>query len=385
MKALKNTYRKGKTVIVLSDLHLGAGEMIEGKRNLLEDFYFDRELINLFKHFSGDTYEDRVVEIILNGDFLDFLATPYINAFEDHFWSEESALQKLEMIREAHREVFNAINNFLKKKDKYFVYNVGNHDAEILLPQVRKRFISFFSEENHAKIIFPTSDVYSPMNGVYVQHGHQYERAHDFDVADAIIHDNTGKKYIKPTWGAYYCLNIINKYKIERSYINQIQPIKKFLMHGLLFDTLFTLRFMFSNVTFFIMVRLFLWSYYLKRLDFKSILDDLRNELVMFQNYETLTRRFFAENEDAKILLTGHTHHPSFRHFKDGTTFVNTGTWTKIISLDFSFNFNGYHLTFARIDADTLDYDIANFNHHVKCHLLTWHGDRNLPYDYYFH
>jgi UDP-2,3-diacylglucosamine pyrophosphatase LpxH len=339
MKALKNTFRKGKTVIVLSDLHLGAGEMIEGRRNLLEDFFFDRELINLFKYFSNGVYEDRVVEIVLNGDFLDFLATPYVNAFEDTFWSEDTAVQKLEMIREAHREVFNAINNYLKKRDKYFVYNVGNHDAEILLPKVRVKFLSLFSEEVRSKIIFPSSDVYSPMNGVFIQHGHQYERAHDFDVTDAMIIDNNGMNYIKPTWGAYYCLNIVNKYKVERSYINQIQPIKKFLMHGLLFDTLFTLRFMFSNATFFIMVRLFLWSYYLKRFDFRSILHDLKSELEMFQNYETLTRKFFQENSDAKILLTGHTHHPIFRHFKDGTTFVNTGTWTKIISLDFSFNF----------------------------------------------
>lgn len=385
MKSLKNNFRKGKTVIVLSDLHLGAGEMIDGKRNLLEDFYFDRELVNLFKYFSQGMYEDRVVEIILNGDFLDFLATPYVNAFEDTFWSDQTAIEKLEMIREAHREVFIALNNFLKKKDKYFVYNVGNHDAEILLPEVRKKFISFFTEEAQGNIIFPASDVYSPLNGVYIQHGHQYERAHEFDVTDAIITDNDGKNYIRPTWGAYYCINIVNKYKIERSYINQIQPIKKFLIHGLLYDTLFTLRFMFSNASFFIMVRLFLWSYYLKRFDIKSIFRDLKNETLMFQNFETLTRKFFQSTPDAKVLLTGHTHHPTFRHFKDGTTFINTGTWTKIISLDFSFNFNGYYLTFALLDADETNYQIEDFNKHVQCHLHVWQGDRSLPYTDYFH
>jgi predicted phosphodiesterase len=111
----------------------------------------------------------------------------------------------------------------------------------------------------------------------------------------------------------------------------------------------------------------------------------MKEELLMFQNYEALTRKFFQQNEDAKILIVGHTHHPGFRHFKDGTTFINTGTWTKIISLDFSFNFNGYYLTFAQIDMEDEDYELTEFSSKVKSKLLVWRGDRTLPYDSYFH
>jgi len=384
MKVLRNTFKRGKTIIVLSDLHLGAGEFFKERRNLLEDFFFDEELINLLKYFSTKHYEDRQVEIIFNGDFLDFLATPYVNYFEDEFWSEEASIKKLYIIRDAHREVFTAIANFLKHNNKKIVYIVGNHDAEILLPAVQIAFKESFPEEVREKIFFPTEDIYSPLKGIYLQHGHQYEKAHAFNPDTSLVKDAKFRSYIKPTWGSYYCINIINKFKIERPYINQIQPIKKFLIHGLVYDTFFTLRFMFSNVAFFVMVRLYLWSFYIKKLNFSGIIKDMKEELLMFQNYETLTRKFFAKHKDAKVLLVGHTHHPSFRHFRDGSTFINTGTWTKIISLDFSFNYNGHYLTFAKIDASEQNYELENFDKYVDCKLVVWQGNKETPYGNYF-
>ena len=38
-----------KVILVISDLHLSAGKMIKGRRNLLEDFHFDNELIDFLK------------------------------------------------------------------------------------------------------------------------------------------------------------------------------------------------------------------------------------------------------------------------------------------------------------------------------------------------
>ncbi|MDH4468702.1 MAG: metallophosphoesterase [Bacteriovoracaceae bacterium] len=383
MKYLRNHFRKGKTIVVLSDLHLGAGQFRMDLRNPLEDFFFDRELIDLFHFFSSGIYKDRKVEIVFNGDYIDFLATPFVDYFEDEFWSETSAITKLNLVRDAHREVFIAMANFVKVKDKKIVYVVGNHDAEILLPGVRETFLSFFPENLREHVLVPEVDTYSPTPGVYLQHGHQYERAHNFDPKNAFTEDSLGKRYIIPTWGAYYCTHIINKFKTERSYINQIQPIKKYLIHGLLFDAFFTLRFMFSNTFFFVMVRLWYWYYHIKSFRLKEIINDTKEELMLFQNYETLTRKFFQKNPDTKILITGHTHHPQMRTFKDGTTYINTGTWTKIISLDFSFNFNGHYLTFAKIDTNADHYELQDFNRTVHVELLEWKGSSAEPYRSY--
>jgi len=42
------------------------------------------------KFYSTGTYDKRPVELIINGDFLDFLAVPYVNYFDDEFWSEKA-------------------------------------------------------------------------------------------------------------------------------------------------------------------------------------------------------------------------------------------------------------------------------------------------------
>jgi UDP-2,3-diacylglucosamine pyrophosphatase LpxH len=380
MKSSNSFKKVKKTIIVLSDLHLGAGHFINGVKNQLEDFHFDKELSEFFHYFSTGIYQEHPVEIIINGDFLDFLATPYVKYFDDKFWSEEASVEKLKIIANAHEQVFKSIEEFLKNKNKKLVYIVGNHDAEIILPAVRQAFFDLFDPEVHPFIILPkNTDRYLPAKGVYIMHGHQYERAHEFEVENAIVESKTGKKYIHPTWGAYYCVHIINKFKRERTYINQIQPIKKYLIHGLLYDTFFTIRFMFAHVYFFAMVRF--WYYYLVNFKIKKIFEDLSKQLVLFQNYEHLTKSFFRDNCDAKLLCTGHTHHPMIRPFQDGTMFLNTGTWTKIISLDFTFNFNGFYLTFAHIELEEEEYELDDFQRYVKVNLYKWRGETHQPYE----
>jgi len=83
-------------VLVISDLHLSAGKNIRGRRNFLEDFHFDRELIDFLVYHSSGLYEDKDVELVINGDFLDFLAVPLRRGFlMMRFWSEKAALEKL--------------------------------------------------------------------------------------------------------------------------------------------------------------------------------------------------------------------------------------------------------------------------------------------------
>ncbi|PIN81226.1 hypothetical protein COV11_02415, partial [Candidatus Woesearchaeota archaeon CG10_big_fil_rev_8_21_14_0_10_30_7] len=51
-----------KQILIISDLHIS-----EGQDSALEDFFYETELINLLKKHSKNT------ELIINGDFVDFL------------------------------------------------------------------------------------------------------------------------------------------------------------------------------------------------------------------------------------------------------------------------------------------------------------------------
>ncbi len=365
-----------KTIIVISDTHLGAGSYFQGKRNLLEDFHFDKEMVNFLEYYSTGEYVNREVELVINGDFFDFLAVPYVRYFADEYWSESAALEKLKIIIGAHPEVMQALKDFIAKKNKKITYIIGNHDAELVLEKCQNYLKDYFVENKDKFFISNDNQTYNPHRGVYIQHGHQYEIAHNYNPKDSIIDSGSGEKYFMPPWGSYYVTRIINKFKQERDYINEVRPIKNFIIHGLIFDTFFTLRFVFSNFFYFFMVRF--WNYVARNPGWKIIKEKMVEELHLFQNFKTLTREFFEKYPDARTLIVGHTHEPAIHYFNDGTTFVNTGTWTKMINLDFSMMKHGHSLTYAQIDI-TQNKDDSQ----VEVDLLEWKGRSELPFQEY--
>jgi UDP-2,3-diacylglucosamine pyrophosphatase LpxH len=370
-----------KVILVISDLHLSAGKMLKGKRNLLEDFHYDSELIDFLNYYCSGDYRDIEVELVINGDFLDFLAVPFVEFYDDEFWSEKAALAKLKMIMNAHRGVLNALKNFLSVPGKNVVYIIGNHDAEFVFDTLKDEFVSYFGEYGKNITISNSIVTHVPTKGVYIQHGHQYEKANDFDQENAIVETVNGEKYFIPPWGSYWVTNIINKYKQERSFINAVRPIKHFIIHGMLFDTFFTMRFMLSNLYYFFMVRF--WHFYMMKKSLRQVFNELLRELELFQDYETLTRQFFEKSKGSKVLIVGHTHNPTFRMFSDGTTFINTGTWTRMVNLDLGQWNHGNLLTYAKVLVKNKEYELEEFDSNVEVDLKYWMGINNLPYSEY--
>ena len=121
--------------------------------------------------------------------------------------------------------------------------------------------------------------------------------------------------------------------------------------------------------------------YYRLKQGWKKILEDIISELTLFQDYESLTRSFFEEKEDAKVLIVGHTHEPIYREYSDDTKFINTGTWTRMVNLDLSHDLNATSLTYAKIQLFETDYNIEDFNKVVKVRLNKWVPKSDLPYE----
>lgn len=369
-----------KTIIVVSDLHLGAGVLVGNRRNYLEYFYYDKEFVEFLSYYSSGDYAGRDVELIINGDLLDFLAVPFVKFFDDEFWSEHASLDKLKLILEAHPEVIKALIDFLTVKKKKIVYVIGNHDAEMILDSVREYFIQQFPEECRENLVFHigSSGEYSPHEGVLVKHGHEYEVAHFFNPQKSIVVDEKGVKYFLPPWGSYYVTRVINRFKEERVCIDSVRPVKKFLINGIIYDTLFTLRFIFASVFYFIMVR---FIYFFKQSkNIKKIISYALRELELFKDYETLTKDTFIDRKDVKALIVSHTHIPVFRSHGDGTVFINTGTWTRTYNLDFDRRGDSVLLTYAQVDIQKGD---SESNDDMEMVLNVWKGNNNFPYTEY--
>src|SRR5690606_22741251 len=274
--------------------------------NLLEDFHYDSELVDFLNYYSSGDYRDLEVELVINGDFLDFLAVPYVEYYDDEFWSEKAALEKLRMIMRAHQGVLKALKRFISVPGKNIVYIIGNHDAEFVFDSLKEEWLSYFDEYRERFTLSNSIETHVPTKGVYIQHGHQYEKANDFDQENAVIETLNGERYFIPPWGSYWVTNVIDKYKQERSFINAVRHIKHFIIHGLLFDTCFTIRFILSNIYYFVVVRF--WHFFMMKKSLRQVFTELMRELELFQDYEKLTRNFFEQNPDSKVLIVGHTH-----------------------------------------------------------------------------
>jgi UDP-2,3-diacylglucosamine pyrophosphatase LpxH len=184
---------------------------------------------------------------------------------------------------------------------------------------------------------------------------------------------------------------VINKFKEERNYINQIRPIKHFILNGLIFDSLFTLRFCFTNAYYFIMVRFL--QFFKQGGQLSKTINAVLKELELFRDLESETKEFFHRRPDIVALIVGHTHEADIKNYADGTTFINTGTWTKMFNLDFSKKQDGYKLTFAQIDVkeDLVQASTSTTQeesksskrkkHNLDISLNEWKGMNPFPYE----
>lgn len=371
-----------KTVLVISDLHLGAGPFVEGRKNFLEDFHFDEELIEFLYYYSSGEYAEREVEVVINGDLFDLLAVPFVRYFDDEYWSEKAALEKLKIVMDAHRTVITAFAKFLSIQNKKIVYIIGNHDAEMLFKGLQKYLLNSLPEycREHFVIRVNNKFAYTPVEGVAIMHGHEYEFANLFDIEESVIEDNQGHEYFVPPWGSYYVLRVINRFKSERRYVNAVKPVRHFIIHGFIYEPLFTLRFLFASFFYFFMVRfLHLWR---QTKNLKSIWNYLKKELAVFRDYEEITQDYFLEHPNIRALIVGHSHMPCFNEYADGPIFINTGTWTRTHRLGFSERNDGVMLTFAQIDIKKLNSKVQK-NDGVKpfeIALNIWKGRNNLPF-----
>lgn len=369
-----------KTYIVVSDIHLGAGPFVKGKRNPLEDFFYDKEFVEFLEYFKTGSYSKMNVELVINGDLFDLLAVPYVNFFDDEFWSEEASLEKLKIITKAHPEVMESLVGFCRSPNKKIIYQLGNHDGELVFKSLQDYLYSFFDDsiKDRFLIVSNKEGEYSPESGILIKHGHDYEMAHTYDPLKSIYEDEKSKKFFIPPWGSYYVTRVVNKFKEERKYVNQIRPIKAFLIRGLVYDPLFTLRFIFSTCYYFFMVRFSSMIRTFKGI--KNINEQLKIELNLFYDLEDKTRDFFKIRQEISLLIVGHTHEPFIQEYPDGQTLINTGTWTEMQFLDMGKFRQGALLTFAQIDVRD---DLQNLKGRAifDCSLNIWKGQNKLPYD----
>lgn len=341
--------------VVISDCHLSGGRFFEGSLNPHEDFHSDQEMVSFFEYFSRGEFGEgpegpRNVELIINGDFLDFLNVPYRGEFEDAI-TEEIALTKLEAIIQGHPDVMKALRKFAGLPNKRITYLIGNHDADLFFPKVRERITREWDPDGEypsQKVeLIADRDHLKYDGGIEIHHGNQWEAGSVLSFERPLLSSYLDKPVLNIPWSSFYVLKIINRLKWEREYVDKVRPVKAFVLYGLIMDPVFTLRFCFLSAFYFLKTR-FVWSPK-RRSRLKVTLEILKPELRFFLDLEREARLLLDQKPEVKTLVFGHTHRPMNKVYPDGKQYINTGTWTRMINLDFRGLGQQFHRTFALI------------------------------------
>ncbi|MBI2712500.1 MAG: metallophosphoesterase [Bdellovibrio sp.] len=358
--------------IVISDCHLSAGRVFEGRLNPHEDFGFDSEMCELFEYFSTGAYGSGPhgpvqVELFINGDYLDFLNVPLQGEFEDAI-TETVAVQKVEAILAGHPAVMKALKKFASQPGKTITYMIGNHDADLFFPKVRERIIKEWDPEGcfpseKVKIIADRDRVRFE-GGVEVHHGNQFEAVHVLNFEQPLLSSFLDEPVLNLPWGSFYVLKIINRLKPEREFIDKVRPMKLFVVYGLLFDTLFTLRFCFLSLFYFLKTR-FIYNPRRKS-SLKVTAKILKQETNFLLDLEREARQLLDSEKEIQTVIFGHTHKPMNKVYPDGKQYINTGTWTKMINLDLRNIGQQFCLTFAFVRIS---------DGKANCELRQWMGE----------
>lgn len=372
-----------KIKLVISDFHLSRGKWLkDGRRNPLEDFYQDDRFEEFLDYYSGGQYGNTDVELIINGDFFDPLAviplpgpdgkSPLLEYPAEV--EQAAAVSKFKSILEAHPVTMQALRRFLSRGKK-IIFRWGNHDVAILWPEVQALLIETLAPPKPEQLEFQQKAFI--FDRICVDHGHQYEVLNHFDETNIFIERKTKrgtKRILNLPFGSFFVLGFLNKIKLTRSFINQIQPFRTYLMLSILIDPLFFIVNSLSVAWFFVKMRFITHPMRFARIK-KTFL--LIFEIFKRPSLEEIAEKILTGQESDSLpydtIIMGHNHQAATRVFPGNKLYINTGTWIPITSLDFSSLGHRILRTYALIE-----YIDAK----PRASLKIWHGKAQITDDF---
>ncbi len=159
--------RPGMRRLVISDLHLGAGDR-------LDDFAADAELAGLLRSYTADS---EPTELILAGDTFEFLQV-CLPDVPDLEWSPRAAARRLETILRAHDEPAAALRDFLARRENQVTVIIGNHDFELHYASAKQTLRQMLGlAPDDPRLRFGVS---YEGDGIFLVHGNQFDRWNRF-------------------------------------------------------------------------------------------------------------------------------------------------------------------------------------------------------------
>ncbi|MDR3607991.1 MAG: metallophosphoesterase [Oligoflexia bacterium] len=328
--------------LVVSDFHLGKGRYLpDGTQNILEDFIYDREFSEFLAYYRTGEFADADVELVFNGDILNLLQIDTWGV-HTHMVTERAMVQAVKRIVAGHPEFFQALRRFAATPGHTVSYVVGNHDMGMLWLGPRKVFESAVG----APVIW--NDVFYLKDGIYIEHGQQYEVFSATDMQKPFITRGLPEPVLNLPWASLFVAIVLPWVKQQRPHVDKVRPFHYFIRWVAINDLwwgvkigLYILKFMFDTV-------LFQRRYQIQK-NVKQTMSMLK-QITIYPNFDKIAFRILEERDDVNVVIFGHTHLLRYRRWREGKEYFNEGTWNDNTNLELDDYGKSIRLTYAFIE-----------------------------------
>lgn len=352
-----------KIKLVISDFHLGKG-VVDGTTsfNELEDFREDEKFIEFLNYYGGRRFFADEVELVVNGDFFELLVTDEQDPLTDRE-TEQSALWKIHKIFDGHKAVLDALWTFSARPQNRVTFIVGNHDSGLLWPKVQKAII---------KRIGPATRVFEDHYNfcrIHVAHGNHHEFLHSYNPRNFSYRDALGEQIFRMPWGSLFVMEFLSPLKKFRPYIDKVKPFRIYLKWAFVNDNIFFWKIVFGILRFWLRNRFSRDP--VRRREFALSPGRIANAMTHESMDDAALR--ILKKTNYRYVLFGHSHNWCHRRYGAYGEYINTGTWTEVISLEIANLGRRLDRTYVYIDCTDEEALVVR--------LKRWHGRHQLEED----
>jgi len=294
-----------RIVVVLSDIEMGDG-------GVQDEFPHDAWLISQLGHYQQGRFADVPVDFVFNGDSFDLLKVPHRGGWTHHV-TAAVAVGKMASIVGAHSGFFEGLREILAHSaaPRTIHFVVGNHDAELLFPQVQALIRAQLGGRG---VRFPGFEL--RIGPVLFEHGSQQDVMFRMDPQQPFV-DIDGQRMLGLSWGSVALLDALIPMRPLFYFHDRVRPKSQVMA-------------LVPEVRELILARV--WHYWTRDFwrDFLAVRDPvLRLDWGMvkevFWRFTTTNTEVHldpewleqtVEQDDAELFVLGHVHQPTSHEHK---------------------------------------------------------------------